>query len=376
MVINENVKRKIIPIAGGKGGVGKTVIAANLSLELAKFGKDTIVIDLDLGGSNLHTYLGLKNTLAGIGNFLSGRRGSLNDFLHTTPYENLRFIPGDVLVSGVANLKFSQKKRLVDNILQLDADYIILDLGPGSSQNALDFFLISNSGFIVTSPNLTSVLNAYGFLKNVVFRFIQRAFSSHKVVTKYLKSAQREKKPGESVPIIEMLKKIKKIDIKAGEKAETYLSILKPTIVVNMAKAPDDLSIIDKLKDLIFSSLGVSIQCIGLIYFDETVERSLTNYVPLSHFDDGSIAVKDIERIALKIVQSDRFPMMPLDLSYYKDSFELAQIEAQNDYQEIEARERTEEDIDLNELLTIISAQQKQIRELRGHIRMLTMQNP
>jgi flagellar biosynthesis protein FlhG len=71
MVINENVSKKIIPIAGGKGGVGKTIITANLAIELAKNGKNVVVIDLDLGGSNLHTYLGMKNTKLGIGNFLT-----------------------------------------------------------------------------------------------------------------------------------------------------------------------------------------------------------------------------------------------------------------------------------------------------------------
>jgi len=75
MVICENVRRKIIPVASGKGGVGKSVIAANMSLALAQSGKSTVAMDLDLGGSNLHTLLGIKNTQAGIGNFLSG--GSL-----------------------------------------------------------------------------------------------------------------------------------------------------------------------------------------------------------------------------------------------------------------------------------------------------------
>ncbi|MCK5736715.1 MAG: P-loop NTPase, partial [Spirochaetaceae bacterium] len=77
MILNENVERKIIPIAGGKGGVGKSVIAVNLALSMSMFGKKTVLVDLDLGGSNLHTMLGLRNSNPGMGNFVSGRKFSV-----------------------------------------------------------------------------------------------------------------------------------------------------------------------------------------------------------------------------------------------------------------------------------------------------------
>jgi len=75
------------------------------------------------------------------------------------------------------------------------------------------------------------------------------------------------------------------------------------------------------------------------------------------------------------MIQSEKFPIMPLDLDYYKDSFELTQIEAVNDYQEIESSRSSEEEINVGDLLTVISAQQKQINDLKNHIRMLTMKN-
>lgn len=375
MVINENTRRKIIPIAGGKGGVGKTIVSANLSLELAKHGKETVAVDLDLGGSNLHTVLGMRNTRAGIGNFLSGKGGSLKDFVCETPYKGLQYIPGDVLVPGVADLQFSQKKRIIDNILKLQQEYVILDLGPGSTNNVADFFLVSNSGFMITSNQTSSILNTYGFLRNVVFRFIQRAFSSHRDITRYLRSVMKERKPGSGVDFSEVLRKIRRIDRRAGEKMETYLTVLQPKIIMNMAKGPEDLEMATRLKDLIASSLGITVECMGLVFFDAAVEESLEEGVPLVQFNENSIAARDIERIALKIIQSERFPIMPLDLDYYQDSFELAQIEAMSDYQEMEASRTPEEEINIGDLLTVISAQQKRINELKNHIRMLTMKN-
>ncbi|MCK7483987.1 MAG: P-loop NTPase [Candidatus Moduliflexus flocculans] len=57
----------LIPIASGKGGVGKTVLAANLGVCLAALGRTVVLADLDLGGANLHTCLGVKNRNPGIG---------------------------------------------------------------------------------------------------------------------------------------------------------------------------------------------------------------------------------------------------------------------------------------------------------------------
>jgi flagellar biosynthesis protein FlhG len=196
MILNENVDRKIIPVAGGKGGVGKSVIAVNMALSMAMFGKKTVLVDLDLGGSNLHTLLGLKNVNPGIGNFISGRNFAVNDLVCPTGWENLFFIPGDVLVYGVGELNKSIKSRIMKGLLEIDADYIIIDLGGGANFTVVDFFLISNSGLIVTTPQSTAVMNAYSFLKNMVFRFLQRAFASNKEIASYLKNLLKERLPG------------------------------------------------------------------------------------------------------------------------------------------------------------------------------------
>lgn len=183
----------------------------------------------------------------------------------------------------------------------------------------------------------------------------------------------KEKKPGSSAPVSEILRKISRIDRKAGEKAENYMKILQPKIVVNLAKTPDDLLIVDKLRDLIHESLSLDVECMGVVYSDSAVDSALAANRPLAEFERSSIAYRDVERISLKIIQSDKFPQMPLDLSYYKDSFELAQIEAQNDWEEMQAVERSKEEVDAGDLIAVMSAQKRKISELQGIIRNLTM---
>jgi len=91
---------RIIPIASGKGGVGKSLVSANLSIALAQAGKRVVLVDLDLGSSNLHLILGFNAPRNGLGTYLSGAKVKFEDIIHETDYPNLRFIPGDAEIPG------------------------------------------------------------------------------------------------------------------------------------------------------------------------------------------------------------------------------------------------------------------------------------
>lgn len=131
---------RILPIASGKGGVGKSLVAANLSIALAQSGKKVVLADLDLGASNLHLILGVRAVQQGIGTFLTNAEIEFEEVILPTDYPNLRFIPGDAEIPGMANLKSSQKAKLIRKLRTIEADYIIIDLGAGTSYNTLDFF--------------------------------------------------------------------------------------------------------------------------------------------------------------------------------------------------------------------------------------------
>jgi flagellar biosynthesis protein FlhG len=379
MVISENSYRKIIPVAGGKGGVGKSILAVNLGLYLGRAGKRTILVDLDLGAANLHTCLGLKNHRPGLGNFVSNKELSLQDIMYRTDYPNLFFIPGDVLVPGMADIVYNQKRSIINQLLKLESDYIIMDLGAGSHFNVIDFFLISNSGVLVATPQVTSLLNVFSFLKNLIFRFLQRALTKNKSVENYVRNIAREPKPNTRFKIGKILRDIEKLDKDSGKQARDYLRSLKPSVIVNMADSPGDLKIIENLRELVKTSLNINLSCLGLVYADPSVDRAMKALSPLAIESPGSPAARQIERIAEKIVQSRNFPDLPLDLSMYKDSFELAAIEAENDwtYMREEASgggvPAAGSGIDPAEMAAIIAAQQQKIQELQSTVRMLTL---
>ncbi len=375
MIINQNQLRKVIPVASGKGGVGKSILSTNLGIMLAAYGRRTVLIDLDLGGSNLHTYLGLKNRQSGIGNYVSDRSLNFNSLLTDTPYTNLKFVAGDVLVSGTANLMHSQRKGLISRIEKIDADFVILDLGAGTGLNVIDFFLIANAGIIVSTPQTPAILNAYNFLKNAVFRQLQRSLSSPKKVVNYLKDIVKDKTPGATPTISQILDKIEGISGKAGAEARAQVNGLLPHLVLNMGESPEDLEIGYSLRDLVSKNLAVNIGCLGFVYQDKAVAAALKGQKPVVVDREDSLVSREIDRIAQKILQSPQYPVMPLDLQEYEDSFELASIEARNDFTEVDGMEdaRQRAGVSPEDFLAIIAAQKKKIEELQGTVRMLTM---
>ena len=378
MVITQRRKAKIIPIAGGKGGVGKTELCANLGVRLGQLGYKTILIDLDLGGSNLHSSLGLKNRNSGVGNFLSDRRLNFGSLLSETPYTNVQFIPGDVLVAGTPNIGYAQKRSLIANIEKLEADYILLDLGSGASNNVVDFFLISNSGIVVTSPHVGAVLNAYSFLKNTVFRFLLRAFAGESEVERYLRKSIKERRPGNPVTVAGVIAGMKKIDATQAKKAQRYIDLMQPSLVLNLVRSSDDLNIAASLRDLTRKNLDVELSALGFMIQDEFIAASHRAHSPIVSAVPDSLVAIEVDRIAQKIVQSPEFPSMALATDMYEDSYELMQIESTSDLAELNEAKHQQagnSQADAEEFIEILSAQKKQIQELKNTVRMLTVRN-
>jgi len=376
MVITQRRNAKIIPIAGGKGGVGKTELCANLGVRLGQLGCRTIVIDLDLGGSNLHSALGIKNKNPGVGNFLSDRKLSFESLLTPTPYPNVLFIPGDVLVAGTPNVGFAQKKSILRNIESLEADYILLDLGSGASNNVIDFFLVSNSGILVSSPHVGAIINAYSFMKNAVFRFLQRAFSGETKVERVLRKQIKERRPGNPVKISTVIEAMREIDDGEAAKAQRFVELLQPSLVLNLVRDMNDLSIAESLRDLIDKNLGVELQALGMMVYDNEVASTYGARRPVVADDEQRLLSIEVDRLAQKIVQSPEFPTLALATDMYEDSFELMRIEAQYDLaelQNVQSSAGAREYADAEEFLEVMSAQKRQIKELQGTIRMLTM---
>jgi flagellar biosynthesis protein FlhG len=293
----------ILPIGSGKGGVGKSLLAANLSIALAEAGKKVVLVDLDLGASNAHTMLGIRGVSSGIGTFLSAPRASFDDIILPTEYERLSFVPGDAEVPGAANLKAPQKKRLVRCLQSLDFDIMVLDLGPGAGQNQLDFFLLGTAGIVVTTPALTSLLNAYLFLKNVVFRVLNGAVDARSRAGAILEEVRRDREGGlqrASVPRI--LEMIAREDPAGHALLADALKRLRPRLVLNMVEDPVDTEKGEKLRSSARGYLGIEVAHLGVIVRDELQSVALGSRIPILRYKPGCVLSRGVYRIAEKVL--------------------------------------------------------------------------
>ena len=272
---------QILPIASGKGGVGKSVAAVNLAGELVRLGKRVTLFDLDLGGANLHTLLGMRNDSAGLGNFIYKQVGSVEPLVQETGTPNLKFVAGDCLYPGTPNFDFFTKKKLMRELAALHGDYAILDLGAGSTYNILDFYLMTRGSILVTTAEITSILNAYSFLKAAVFRFMTGQFSSRSEERGLINEAIRGNKHGTDFSVLSVLDELCKKFPESGGKAREEMARLRPQIIVNRGKNDQDLEMAKRLRDLVRAKLNVQVDFVGFLPEDPAVPVSVARRKPL-----------------------------------------------------------------------------------------------
>ena len=325
---------RIIPVASGKGGVGKSLVSANLGVAFAQVGQKVVVADLDLGASNLHLVLGHRAPKKGIGTFLNNPRGSFEEVIAETDVKGLRFIPGDTEIPGLANLKAAQLKSLVKQLIALqdNTDILILDLGAGTHQSILDFFLLSGQGIVVSAPAVTAVLNAYVFLKNTVFRLMFTSFSKNSKVRAYLEKLRLDSADPQKLYIPNLLPEIKRIDKTSFDAFSSQLEKLRPRLIMNMVDDPKDADVAMKIRRSCEEYLDLKIEHLGIMYRDALQDTALASRLPIILYKPKAILSQAIYRIAEKIMQGEDDTALPND-EQIEESFQEAEIEAETDFE-------------------------------------------
>ena len=293
---------QILPIASGKGGVGKSVAAVNLAGELVRLGKQVVLFDFDLGGANLHTLLGVRNDAAGLGNFIYKQVGSIEPLVQETGTPGLKFVAGDCLYPGTANLDFFTKRKLMKELAALPGDYVLLVLGAGSTYNILDFYLMTRSSILVTTAEITSILNAYSFLKAAVFRFMTCQFAAKSEERAFINEAIRSNRHGTDFSLLSVLDELCEKFPESGEKARAEMATLRPQAIVNRGKNDQDLAMAKRLRDLVRNKLNVQIDFIGFLPEDAAVPVSVARRQPLFISAPNSPFVAAVRACAKRVV--------------------------------------------------------------------------
>ncbi|TVQ27825.1 MAG: MinD/ParA family protein [Spirochaetaceae bacterium] len=328
---------RVIPIASGKGGVGKSLLAANLAIALAKNDRSVTLVDLDLGGSNLHLVLGETMSYggdgpAGIGSLIADSSCTVNDIGRPTEYEGLTFIAGDGETPGLANLQSSAKRRIIRQLGQAESDYMILDLGAGTSYNTLDFFLMTSQGLVVTTPTPTSTVNAYLFLKNAVFRIMQNAMPRKSPGGQLVESLRSEPTGMRGTYIPRLLDELKKTDPDSHGRCLEQLSRFRPRLVMNMLEDPKDSEKAGRLRRSCRQYLGLELEHLGIMYRDDLQDVALSSRLPIIHYKPQSVLSQAVYRIADKLISTETDDAESFNLAGAEESYQEASMEAESDF--------------------------------------------
>lgn len=291
-------KRKtVFAIGGGKGGVGKTVLTASLGIGLATYDHEVVIVDADLGGANLHTCMGILEPEYTFYHFYTLQRDNLQDICLETPVDNLKLISGACGTLGLANPRYSQKVRFINQLRQLNADYILLDLGAGSSYNVIDFFIAAEQGILVTTPEPMAIQETFNFLKVSIMRKLVREFRKNQPVLNILDQYLYAEPGKMKFTMDDIRKDVKEIDDDAAVFMEDFLGHYRPRLILNMVHSHKEIKEGDSFKTAAHDLLGVNVEYIGFIEYDQSVRKSVKELKPFVLDNPRSKASKSLAKL-------------------------------------------------------------------------------
>jgi len=265
---------RIWAVGGGKGGVGKSFISANLGVTLSRQGRRVVLVDLDLGGANLHTSLGHARAAKTLSDYFDGQARDINKLVSKTEIDQLGLISGAGDALQVANLKFFQKAKLLRNLKHLEADYVILDLGAGTSFNTLDFFVQAERGLVSVTPDPASIENTYRFLKCALVRKLNGApFEAKKRMNEVMeRRRQQQERTGTLANVLATM------DERYPESAPVLrqeLASLKLHLIVNQVLEPGDTELGHAMRMACNRYFDADVDYLGYLQHDQYVLQSL-----------------------------------------------------------------------------------------------------
>jgi flagellar biosynthesis protein FlhG len=292
--------RRLVALAGGRGGTGRSVLAANIAVYLAQLGKRVVLVDADLGGACQHTILGIDRPQSSLTQVIDRQADHVADLIVETPVPNLHLLPGASDRFGVANLRPTQKERLLQQIRTIDADFVLLDVGAGTSFNVLDLFLVADSGLLVTVPEPMSVEALYRFVKSAVIRLVRREVGRQTQWPQVLDDtvARLGGLPGP----LELREALYGTSPLLADLVEAARIRLRPWLVVNRTKVRDDDDLGPAIRTLAAHRLGVALEHLGSIEHDDAMWVAARKRRPLMIEAPGSEAGRGIERICRRIL--------------------------------------------------------------------------
>ncbi len=287
--------RKLIAIGAGRGGVGKGLVAVNLAIYFAQLGKTVVLVDADTTGANLHVHFDLPAARA------EPTLENLEDALVATRVPGLSLLPAaHDAPYGPSLLRAGRKARWLARLRAIPADYLVIDVGPGAGNFAVDLILAADVPIAVTAPDPSAVETTYRFMRATFRRRLRRALLRDRFRMHLFERALTEL---DSLPApLDLVRTLAKMDRTLAELAWLEARRTRFCLVVNQTRMRGDLELGGWMSMLAARHYGVVLDELGHIEHDDTVWLSARRRRPLLIDSPTSKAARNLERIGRRVV--------------------------------------------------------------------------
>lgn len=291
--------RRLLAVGGGRGGVGKSLIAQNLAVYFAQLGKSVTLVDCDPTGANLHTQFGL-DALA----HPPPTDGTVEDLVKSlvpTSVPGLTILPGPHdAIEPPLQLRAGRKSRWLAKLKALPTDYLVIDVGPGHAHLAVDVMLAADLAVCVTVPEPPAIEATYRFVRAAYRRRLRRSLVKDRfrlsLVDRAIKEIGRLPSP------LELIRSLAKTDRALAELAWAEAQRMHLFLAVNQTRVKPDLELAGSMSALCRRHYGIALDELGWVENDDTVWLAVRRRKPLLVDSPTSKAARNIERIARRVV--------------------------------------------------------------------------
>lgn len=276
----------VIAVGGGKGGVGKSILSANLAAKLGHSGFKVLLVDLDFGSSNLHTYFGMGMPAANLSQFVLYQQYPFSRLITKTE------VPGVSLVAAGKDESWSDSLHhgsgallnLWDALMltrqEYHFDFVVLDLGAGIHRHTIDFYCSAHIGITTVLPEPTSIENAYSFLKATMWRIIENVGMHINACAAADDLKEELFNPGRSDGRGSLRSKLLKMQHVYPELVNQVFHALDGRLmgfVINQIRSQRDIDIGSSMVTICKNYFGYQAAFLGYMNYDDAAWKSLRN---------------------------------------------------------------------------------------------------
>ncbi len=305
---------RVVAIGGGKGGVGKSLVAANVGIFLATLGKRVILVDGALGAANLHIFAGVPRPGRSIAEMFAPNGPPLAELAVPTYVPNVKLIGGVYDPPGTAQPSSDELRAFCTQLHALPADWVVLDLGPGLGTTTLELFLEADIQLLVAVPDPTSIELMHRFVKAAFLARLARLGLGHLVQAVSMMPIDHSAPPsggaaarghapsvehegGVPSPLEIYLSAVKDRATDLDQLREAILGFA-PHLVINSARSKSDMEMGRAVASAARRRLGSPIRYLGHLEYDEAVWASTRRRRPLLIEHPETRIAKCFERVA------------------------------------------------------------------------------